>query len=226
MISERLKAVAGMVTKGKKVADIGTDHGYVPIYLVENSICSKVYAMDINESPLKIADKNIAIHGLSDKIETIQSNGMEKLKDNMVDGAIISGMGGDLIVDILSRGKNIKGINELVLSPHRRVDLVRKYLLENNWEIIDEKMLIDSGKYYTIIKALKNDKKLHMYSDVELKYGKILLDNKDLVLKGYLEKEYLKFAEIFEKMKANKSDNMQEVENIIYLNREAYRIYD
>ena len=122
MISERLKAVAGMVTKGKKVADIGTDHGYVPIYLVENSICSKVYAMDINEGPLKIADKNIAIHGLSDKIETIQSNGMEKLKDNMVDGAIISGMGGDLIVDILSRGKNIKGINELVLSPHRRVD--------------------------------------------------------------------------------------------------------
>lgn len=226
MISERLKAVAGMVTKGKKVADIGTDHGYVPIYLVENSICSKVYAMDINEGPLKIADKNIAIHGLSDKIETIQSNGMEKLKDNMVDGAIISGMGGDLIVDILSRGKNIKGINELVLSPHRRVDLVRKYLLENNWEIIDEKMLIDSGKYYTIIKALKNDKKLHMYSDVELKYGKILLDNKDLVLKGYLKKEYLKFAEIFEKMKANKSDNMQEVENIIYLNREAYRIYD
>ena len=226
MISERLKAVAGMVTKGKKVADIGTDHGYVPIYLVENSICSKVYAMDINEGPLKIADKNIAIHGFGDKIETIQSNGMEKLKDNMVDGAIISGMGGDLIVDILSRGKNINGINELVLSPHRRVDLVRKYLLENNWEIIDEKMLIDSGKYYTIIKALKNDGKLHMYSEVELKYGKILLDNKDLVLKGYLEKEYLKFAEIFEKMKANKSDNMQEVENIIYLNREAYRIYD
>ena len=226
MISERLKAVAGMVTKGKKVADIGTDHGYVPIYLVENSICSKVYAMDINEGPLKIADKNIAIHGLSDKIETIQSNGMDKLKDNMVDGAIISGMGGDLIVDILSRGKNIKGIKELVLSPHRRVDLVRKYLLENNWEIIDEKMLVDSGKYYTIIKALKNDKNLHMYSDAELKYGKILLDNKDLILKGYLEKEYSKFADIFEKMKANKSDNMQEVENIIYLNREAYRIYD
>lgn len=226
MISERLKAVAGMVTKGKKVADIGTDHGYVPIYLVENSICSKVYAMDINEGPLKIADKNIAIHGLSDKIETIQSNGMDKIKDNMVDGAIISGMGGDLIVDILSRGKNIKGINELVLSPHRRVDLVRKYLLENNWEIIDEKMLVDSGKYYTIIKALKNNKNLHMYSDAELKYGKILLDNKDLILKGYLEKEYSKFADIFEKMKANKSDNMQEVENIIYLNREAYRIYD
>lgn len=226
MISERLKAVAGMVTKGKKVADIGTDHGYVPIYLVENSICSKVYAMDINEGPLKIADKNIAIHGLSDKIETIQSNGMDKLKDNMVEGAIISGMGGDLIVDILSRGKNIKGIKELVLSPHRRVDLVRKFLLENNWEIVDEKMLIDSGKYYTIIKALKNNKGLRMYSDVELKYGKILLDNKDLILKGYLEKEYSKFADIFEKMKANKSDNMQEVENIIYLNREAYRIYD
>lgn len=226
MISERLKAVAGMVTRGKKVADIGTDHGYVPIYLVENSVCSKVYAMDINEGPLKIADKNIAMHGLSDKIETIQSNGMDKLKDNMVDGAIISGMGGDLIVDILSRGKNIKGINELVLSPHRRVDLVRKYLLENNWEIIQEKMLVDSGKYYTIIKAQKSDKNIHMYSNVELKYGKILLDNKNLVLKGYLEKEYSKFINIFEKMKSNKSDNMQEVENIIYLNREAYKVYD
>ena len=137
MLSKRLQTVAGMVTKGNIISDIGTDHGYVPIYLVEENITDKAYAMDINQGPLDIANKHIKEKGLERKITTILSNGMEKLKDNMIDTAVIAGMGGDLIVSILENGKSIKGIKELVLSPHKRVDLVRKYLLENNWQIVD-----------------------------------------------------------------------------------------
>ena len=88
MLSNRLKEVATMVTENSIVADIGTDHGYVPIYLVENHIAKKVYAMDINEGPLKIANKNISQRGLAHCIETILSDGMEKMKDNMADTVV------------------------------------------------------------------------------------------------------------------------------------------
>ena len=221
MLSKRLQTVAGMVTKGNIIADIGTDHGYVPIYLVEENITDKAYAMDINQGPLDIKEK-----GLEGKIITILSNGMEKLKDNMIDTAVIAGMGGDLIVSILENGKSIKGIKELVLSPHKRVDLVRKYLLENNWQIVDEAMVFDVGKYYTVIKALKCDKTENDYSKVQLEYGKLLLENRNPVLKEYLEKEYKKFSKIAENMKKEKSDNLHKVEEILEMNQEGRKYYD
>lgn len=225
MISDRLKTVAEMTTKGNIVADIGTDHGYVPIYLVENQMCEKVYAMDINDGPLKIAEKNIAMKNFSGNIETIKSDGMEKLQDNMVQTVIIAGMGGELIVNILKRGESIRGIKELVLSPHRRADLVREYLLKKNWEITEEKMLIDSGKYYTVMKAKKCIEKIS-YKETEIKYGRILLENKDMILKGYLEKEYSKFYDILNTMKKSNCENIRQIKQVIYLNREAYKVYD
>lgn len=225
MISDRLKTVAEMTTRGNIVADIGTDHGYVPIYLVENQICEKVYAMDINDGPLKIADKNIAMKELESNIETIKSDGMEKLKDNMVQTVIIAGVGGELMVNILKKGENIKGIKEFVLCPHRRVDMVREYLLDKNWKIIDEKMLIDDGKYYTVMKAKKGCEKIS-YDETEIKYGRILLKNKDNILKKYLEKEYSKFYDILNTMKKSNSENISRIEQVIYLNREAYKVYD
>ena len=223
MLSKRLQTVAGMVTKGNIIADIGTDHGYVPIYLVEENITDKAYAMDINQGPLDIANKHIKEKGLEGKIITILSNGMEKLKDNMIDTAVIAGMGGDLIVSILENGKSIKGIKELV---HKRVDLVRKYLLENNWQIVDEAMVFDVGKYYTVIKALKCDKTENDYSKVQLEYGKLLLENRNPVLKEYLEKEYKKFSKIAENMKKEKSDNLHKVEEILEMNQEGRKYYD
>lgn len=226
MLSKRLQTVAGMVTKENIIADIGTDHGYVPIYLVEENITDKAYAMDINQGPLDIANKHIKEKGLEGKIITILSNGMEKLKDNMIDTAVIAGMGGDLIVSILENGKSIKGIKELVLSPHKRVDLVRKYLLENNWQIVDEAMVFDVGKYYTVIKALKCDKTENDYSKVQLEYGKLLLENRNPVLKEYLEKDYKKFSKIAENMKKEKSDNLYKVEEILEMNQEGRKYYD
>lgn len=225
MLSERLKTVAKMVTKGNIVADIGTDHGYVPIYLIENNICERAYAMDINEGPIDIARNNIEIRGLGEKIKTIKSDGMDKLEDFMAQSVIIAGMGGDLIVNILTRGENIHGIEELILSPHRRVDLVREYLIVHNWEIIDEKMLVDGGKYYTVLRA-KTTQKTTEYSEVEKKYGKILLGKKDKVLKQFLEKEYTKFEHILNTMKKSKSKNIVQIEQVLSLNREAYSIYD
>lgn len=224
MLSKRLKAVADMVTMGNNAADIGTDHGYVPIYLVKNNISKQAYAMDINEGPLKIADKNIRFEGLDTKITTVLSNGMDKLKDNMAETVIIAGMGGDLIVDILSKGKNIKGIKELVLSPHKRVDLVRKYLVGNHWKIAEERMVIDSGKYYIIIRAVKGEEK--EYTDVELIYGRFLLEHKNKTLEQYLIKENEKFSNILNRMKKSGSRNTFEIKEILKVNEKGRAYYD
>ena len=224
MLSKRLKAVADMVTEGNIAADIGTDHGYVPIYLIKNNISKKAYALDINEGPLKMAAKNIRLEGLSDKITTVLSDGMEQLKDNMAESVIIAGMGGDLIVDILSRGSRIKGIKELVLSPHKRIDLVRKFLSQNCWEIIKEDMVMDGGKYYTIIKAVKGQNT--EYTDVELLYGKYLLETKNQVLKQYLKKENEKFSKILNTMKESGNVNDFQIKEVLKMNQKGRAYYD
>ena len=224
MLSKRLKAVADMVTRDKIVADIGTDHGYVPIYLVKNNICNKVYAMDINAGPLKIADKNISQEGLEKNITTVLSDGMNQLSDYMAETVIIAGMGGNLIVDILSKGEKIKGVEELILSPHKRVDLVRKYLNRNHWKIIQEDMVADAGKYYTIIKAHRGDDS--EYTDVEFIYGKYLLESQNKILKKYLEKENEKFLNILNTMKASGNKNTLQVNDILKINREGRAYYD
>lgn len=225
MLSKRLQNVANMVTKGYIVADIGTDHGYVPIYLIKNGIVPKAYAVDINEGPLKIADKNIRLEGLQDKITTVLSDGMNEMTSEMAESVVIAGMGGDLITDILNRGKNIKGIKELVLSPHKRVDIVRKYLLDNNWKITDENMVIDNNKYYTILKAVP-EREESEYDETELMYGRLLLLTKNPVLKQYLEKENKMYKEVLKKVKNSKNETKNSVMNNLKINRKGLEYYD
>ena len=215
MLSKRLEQVASMVTKGNIIADIGTDHGYVPIYLVEKGICPKAYAMDINQGPIESAIKNIENYGLSEKIQAIKSNGLEKLEPEKADTIIIAGMGGELIVNILENG----------LAKLERGDLVRKYLEEHKWHITDEKMLIDMNKFYTIIKAEKGQES-YPYSETELLYGRILLDRQDATLKKYLDKENAKFQKIKQKMIENQSKDLLEVEKILEYNRVGRESYD
>lgn len=225
MLSKRLQNVADMVTKGYIVADIGTDHGYVPIYLIKNGIVPKAYAMDINEGPLKIAGKNIRLEGLQDKITTVLSDGMNEMTSEMAESVVIAGMGGDLITDILNRGKNIKGIKELVLSPHKRVDIVRKYLLDNNWKITDENMVIDNNKYYTILKAVP-EREESEYDEAGLMYGRLLLLTKNPVLKQYLEKENKMYEEVLKKVENSKNETINSVMNNLKINRKGLEYYD
>lgn len=217
MLSKRLKTVTDLVTPCVKVADIGTDHGYVPIYLVKENICRLAYAMDVNEGPLEIAKSNIAEEGLQDKIETLLSDGFDNFGDRNADCVIIAGMGGDLIVDILTRAENYS-FDELVLSPHKRVDLVRKFICENGYKIVDERMVEDAGKYYPVIKVQKGESD---YSEVELEFGPILLTKKDETLKAYLDIEYNKFSRIISSLERED----KEVEHKYKLIKEGLNYY-
>lgn len=205
-LSDRLQAVADSVSKNLIIADIGTDHGYIPIYLVQNGICEKAFAMDINEGPILRAKEHIIENGLEDKIETRISNGFEKMVSGEASGAVIAGMGGELVVSILKNGLDVvRELQEMVISPHSEINLVRKYLHEIGFKIIDEKMIIDDGKFYTIIKTIHGEDK--KYSETEYKYGAVLIEKKDKILLEFLHKEHNKLTTIIDNLKGNNNEN-------------------
>ena len=188
-ITKRMKLIANTVTKGNVVADIGCDHGYVSIYLIKQDISPKVIAMDLREGPLKKAKTNTRQSNDKKVIENIEfriSNGFEKLKPKEVDTAIIAGMGGGLICKIIKDGeKVVRELKELIISPQSEIADVRHFLHDNGYRIVSQWMIKDDGKFYTVIKVV-NGKDID-YTEIEYKYGKQLIDEKNQILREYLE---------------------------------------
>ncbi len=202
-----------MVTKGFVAADIGTDHAYVPIYLIENNISPKVYAMDINEGPIRMAIANVENEGYEDRIHVEQANGMQKLHPGQVESVVIAGMGGELIVQILKESKVNDTVKEFVLSPHKNPDILRKYLNENGFCIAEETMIQDGGKYYMILKAVHGSEP--PYTEEELLFGRQLIQNQNPVLKDYLKDREAKFEKILQKAKEQNSADVPMLEKTI-----------
>lgn len=195
-LSKRLQTIVDFVKKDAVVADIGTDHAHIPIYLIENNIIDKAYACDINKGPLEKAKENIANFGVSKNIVLRLSNGLDKMSNKEVDTIIIAGMGGELIIDILNRGKVFfDKKNTFILSPHTKTDEVRDYLIRKGFKIIKEDMCIDEGKFYTVMEVRYTENTV-MYSEAELLYGKYLIENKHPVLLRFLKKEEEKYINI------------------------------
>ena len=202
-LSKRLQTIADFVKKNSVVADIGTDHAHIPIYLIENNIIDKAYACDINKGPLEKAKENIENFGVSENIVLRLSNGLDKMSNKEADTIIIAGMGGELIIDILERGKSFfNKKNTFILSPHTKTDEVRDYLLRKGFEILKEDMCIDEGKFYTVMEGRYTENKL-MYSEAELLYGKYLIENKHPVLLEFLKKEEEKYISILSNIGLN-----------------------
>ncbi|MBE5957756.1 MAG: SAM-dependent methyltransferase [Lachnospiraceae bacterium] len=210
-LSKRLEAVANMISPGGVIADIGTDHGYVPIYLIEKGMFEKAYAADINKGPIERAEEHIRECGLSDKITTVLSNGMEKLGGKNINKVIIAGMGGELICKILDNSPIISELDEMVLSPHSDIYKVRKKILEKNFRIADEKMIKDAGKYYIIINTVKC-KDRDEYDEFELMYGRKLFENKDKIFFEYLTGKLDKYNSILDGLGNTESANVKKEE--------------
>ena len=149
-ISNRLKCVASLVNKGARVADIGTDHAYLPIYLVQNGISNKVYACDVRKEPLRRAQLHIDEYGLSDKITTQLCDGLKGINKGDVDTVTICGMGGKLMKSILQAGIDKLGYNtQLVLSAQSELRDFRAYLLEAGIDIKSENITLYLTVYTT-----------------------------------------------------------------------------
>ena len=152
-ISKRLKLIANLVTIGNRVADIGTDHGYVPIYLLRNNISPYAIAADISVSTLEKAKENVKRAGLNEKIDCRLSDGFKAINKDECECAIIAGMGGILIDKILRDDiEKTLSFDEIILAPQRDVGLIHKFAEEFGCSIIFDNTILDKTKYYNIIK--------------------------------------------------------------------------
>lgn len=155
LLSDRMRAVAGLVQPCKSIADIGCDHGYVAMELVRSNICRHVIAMDINSGPLDTARRNIADYDMQDYIETRLSDGVSALREGEAEGIICAGMGGKLVISILEQGKKLIGeMKQVILQPQSELREVRGYLRKTGYLIDREDIIYEDRKYYPMMRAL------------------------------------------------------------------------
>ncbi len=214
ILSKRLQTIAEQVDKDSIVADIGTDHGYIPINLAKEGIIKHAFAMDINQGPLARAKKNIKRYGVESIVETRLSNGVMSLKPGEADTLIFAGMGGKLISELLMNGqKVIKKARKLILSPHIDVDVLRKAIHHIDFKIEMEAMICEEEKYYTIITAVKGQQTYTNERDYQ--YGKILIDQKSKILKAYILKKYNTHQKIIKELEGISSENSKQRQEIL-----------
>ncbi len=207
ILSKRLSAIASMVPKCECIADIGTDHGYLPIELVKQNKCQKAYAMDINKGPLDKADENIIRANESGKVKTILSNGLDKLPED-VECVVIAGMGGMLIGKILETNNNkLNQLSSFIVSPHLDEASLRRTIHRLGYRIDSEIMIHDLGKYYPIMYCLPGHEE---YTEVEYTYGKCLMEDKSDVWCSYLDSVVEKNLKILSFLEGKKGENIEE----------------
>ena len=185
-LSKRLQAIAGLI-QSDSITDVGTDHAYLPIYLVESGKINFAVAADIRKGPLSRAEENIREHHLQGSIETCLSDGLSRIIPGKTKGLVIAGMGGLLICSILNRDPGMAdAFPEWVLAPQSDVREVRKRILQFGRRISAECFVEDGGKFYPVIRAEKGDSE--PLTDAELEFGPVLLAEKDETLHRYLKK--------------------------------------
>lgn len=206
-LSKRLEAIASFVQQDSIIADIGTDHAYIPIYLVGKGVAEFAFAMDVRTGPLQRAQKNIQLYGLKDRITTRLSDGVERLQQGEADTVIIAGMGGELLIHILENGRHLwDSVKKWVISPQSELYKVRLYLAKSGFCIIDEKMIYDEAKYYTIMQISRGD--MNYEKDIYYRYGKKMIVNKDKVFIAYLELEKQKINTILSGLEQADNENV------------------
>lgn len=200
-LSLRLEKVASLIKPCRCVADIGTDHAYIPIYLVKNNICDHAIASDVNIGPLEKARKNIVIHGLGSKIECRLGSGLNTLNKGDADVAIISGMGGNLIRDIIEERLDIfAGLQYAVLQPVQNPEVLREYIYRKGFRIIDEEICVDENKFYEIMKICYDERKYNVDS-IFYEVSEKLFDEKHPLIKKFIDAKYKKYSTIVSNIK-------------------------
>ncbi len=208
-ISRRLQAVAGEVGPCCTMADIGTDHAYVPLYLLSKGLIKRAVACDIKNGPLKKAAQNCNKYGFEREVELRLGDGLKPVRPGEVQEAVIAGMGGMLMTDILRESRiTVEKLDKLVLQPQLDIDSVRRYLHSIGFRIQNEIMLREEGKYYNVITAVPGGERYER--EIEYTFGKILIDKKDTVLKEYLLNGIEKQKEIREALKGSGSEKSQQ----------------
>lgn len=189
-LSERMLRTAAMVSRGTTVADVGCDHAYTSVYLIEQGIATGVVAMDVNKGPLAKARENVDKFGMQDKIDLRLSDGLEKLAPGEADTILIAGMGGPLMERILAAyPATLSKAKELVLQPQSEVASLRRFVQKQGFRITEEDMLKEDGKFYVMMHAVPTEETQQYEEACDYEYGKLLMEESNEVLKEFLERE-------------------------------------
>lgn len=185
MIGPRLSQIAAAVPQGLRVADIGCDHAYLVIELVKSGHCPWAVASDINAGPLEAARQNVRRAGLTDKIELRLGSGLSVLSPGEVEAAVIAGMGGALMADILGQGREVVGkLQVLVVSPNVAPWLVRRWAADTGCAVADEKVVEEANHFYEIL-TLRPQHQGALLNDAEIWFGPKLLHAQDALTTRY-----------------------------------------
>lgn len=218
-LSKRLQSVADFVSDCGTMADVGTDHGYIPVYLAECGRVKRAIAMDINEGPLLRAKEHIRQYGMEEFIETRQSDGLDALAPGEAEVIVIAGMGGGLMKRILTQGEETaRAAKSLILQPQSEWAAFRKFLQEMKYQITAEDMVFEDGKYYVIIAAVPlcsgpeaegwyfktaDGGSGNLEAGILYQYGPLLLSQRHPVLRQYLFKQQKQKQKILMNLKGN-----------------------
>lgn len=207
-LSNRLETIVHMVpehTKHGCVADVGTDHGFVPVWLLCENRAARAIAMDVRKGPLARAEEHMQQYGLAERMETRLSDGLEKLMPGEADTVVIAGMGGELMLRILQDGAHVRGsVKSWVLSPQSEFAAFRHGLEDLGLMIRREIMLEEDGKYYTVMLAESGS--MHYEQEYEYRYGKVLIEEKSPVLLTFLNKEKRQYEQIIGRLMQQESE--------------------
>jgi len=216
-LSIRLKAIVSMIGECDSIIDVGTDHGYVPIYLVKNAIIKKAIASDINKGPVAKAKNNIDINKTSQQISCRLGSGLSTVKKGEVQIAIIAGMGGNLIRDIIDADLDVvKELKYMVLQPVQNAEVLREYLYSTGYDIVDEEICYEDGKFYEIIKARYNTRPVSL-DDIYYEISKILLDKRQTVMKKFIEFKLQKYSKVYDALNEDTSLSKDRKQQLYYI---------
>ena len=223
-LSPRLESIAALVTPGNRVADIGTDHAYLPVFLCQKEIIPSAVASDLRTGPLEAAAFHIRQAGLEDRIETRLSDGLADFCDGEAETLILAGMGGKLICRILGQKPElVKHFREILLQPQSDVGEVRRFLTRHAFRIENETCTEDEGKFYPVIRSVPSSEQTENgdggygspvvsvphgeLTDAELEFGPCLLESKNPLLKSWLTRRLIRTETILTDLCGRKSES-------------------
>lgn len=198
-LSKRLLAVASHIEHGATVADIGSDHAYLPTYLVQKGIIQKAVAGEVVNGPYETAKQSVYRHGVSDRVTVRLADGLFAIEENDgIDTVTIAGMGGSLIATILEEGKSLlQHVNRLIVQPNLHAIAIRKWAVANNWKLVSEQILEEDGKVYEILVLEKGS---ISYDDLELLVGPFLLAEKNNIFRKKWDDEISQWIQVLKSL--------------------------
>lgn len=213
-ISNRLKKVTTYIPEGSKIADIGSDHAYLPCYGVQKGILRHAVAGEVNKGPFDSALSQVKALGLENRIEVRMGDGLEVISAHEVSVVVIAGMGGQLISNILNRGKDrLPGVERLVLQPNMGAKFIREWLEVNGWVLVAESILEEDEKIYEILVAERSENPENL-TEAEKLLGPYLMQEKSDTFKKKWKREKNNWERIAEQLQqAIPSDEITERKN-------------